>query len=327
MVTTSTDTSLRAQLSTRRQKLQNAVASSPARSDLASLLNEVDAALSRMDAGTFGICEVCHEPIERDRLTADPLVRFCLDHLTGPEQRALQQDLELAARIQSALLPKPGLAHGGWKTAYYYEAAGPVSGDYCDLIPAEDGSLYFMIGDVSGKGVAASMLMSHLHAMFRTLAGTGLSLVQMLERASRLFCESTLSTHYATLVCGRAEENGHLELCNAGHLAPLLAEREIVRPIHSTGLPLGMFCREEFFVADAQLSTGDCLLLFTDGITESQNPAGTEFGVDPLFKIMQNRRTLTADGLVRACSAEASSFRSGFPLRDDLTVLALERIG
>jgi sigma-B regulation protein RsbU (phosphoserine phosphatase) len=323
---THVDNALRIQLTARRQKLEDAITTLPGRSDLASLLHEVDAALSRMDDGSFGLCEVCHDAIEADRLAADPLIRFCLDHLTTPQQQALQQDLELAAHIQSALLPKTGLVHGGWRTAFHYEAAGPVSGDYCDLIPAEDGSLYFIIGDVSGKGIAASMLMSHLQAMFRTLTGTGLPLVQIIQRASRLFCESTLSNHYATLVCGRAEKNGGIELCNAGHLAPLLAERETVCPIDSTGLPLGMFCSEEFSISRAQLQKGDCLVLFTDGLTEAQNRAGGEFGVDPLIEIVRNRGTWNADALMRACLAEASAFRSGLPPKDDLTLMVLERI-
>jgi len=116
------EASLRTQLLNRRQRLEDAVESFPAREDLASLLYEVDAALSRMDAGTFGLCEECHDPIEADRIAADPLVRFCIDHLTATEQQALQQDLELAAHIQSALLPKTGLVQGGWRTAFHYEA-------------------------------------------------------------------------------------------------------------------------------------------------------------------------------------------------------------
>ena len=320
------DASLRTQLVNRRQKLMNAVTSSPGRSDLTSLLREVDAALSRMEGGTYGLCEECHEPIESERLAANPLTRFCLEHLTEPQQRALEQDLDLAARIQSALLPKAGLEHAGWRTAFHYQPAGLVSGDYCDLIPAEDGSLYFVLGDVSGKGVAASMLMSHLQAMFRTLIGTGLPLAQIIERASRLFCESTLSNHYATLVCGRAEKNGSVELCNAGHPAQLLRRGVMVHQINATSLPLGMFCSEEFSFEKAQLKKGDCLLLFTDGLSEAQNPEETEFGVEPLKEIIRSRPTLAAQEIVQACVSEVSRFRSGLRLKDDLTLMVLERL-
>ena len=255
-----------------------------------------------MDAGSFGLCEVCHELIEKDRIVADPLVRFCLDHLTEPQQRALEQHLDLASRIQSALLPKPGLVFGGWQTAFHYQPAGLVSGDYCDLINTEDGSLYFLLGDVSGKGVAASMLMSHLQAMFRTLAATGLPLVGMLRRASRLFCESTTRASMRALVCGPAERNGDIELCNAGHLAPLLKQGgKEVRPIEATGLPLGMFCSEEFSVYRTQLAKGDCLLLFTDGLSEAQDRAGNEFGVQPLVEILRTCHSLTAGCCAYLC--------------------------
>jgi sigma-B regulation protein RsbU (phosphoserine phosphatase) len=320
------ESALRTQLVSRRQKLEDALTVAPGRSYLASLLQEVDAALSRMDDGVFGLCEACHEPIEASRLEADPLVRFCLDHLTAPQQRALEQDLELAARIQSALLPKAAIVHGDWRMAFHYEPAGPVSGDYCDLIPKEDGSLFFMVGDVSGKGVAASMLMAHLHAMLRALTGTGLPLTQMVERASRVFCESTLASQYATLVCGRAEKDGNVELCNAGHLAPLLGQGEAVRSIGSTGLPLGLFCSEEFSVEKIQLNKGDRLLIFTDGLSEAENPQGVELGVQQIAELLQKHHSLSAQDLVRACVSKTAEFRSGMPSKDDLTLMVIERV-
>ncbi len=319
------ESALRTQLLSRREKLGEALAVSPGRTYLTSLLQEVDAALSRMDYGSFGLCEECHEPIERDRLEADPLVRLCLDHLTPPQQRALEQDLELAANIQSALLPRADFVHGIWRTAFHYEPAGPVSGDYCDLIPGNDGSLFFMLGDVSGKGVGASMLMAHLHAMLRALTGTGLPLVQVVERASRVFCESTLANQYATLVCGRAEKNGDVELCNAGHVFPLLGQGTAVRSIAATGLPLGLFCSEEFSAERVRLDRGDRLLLFTDGLSEAENPQGEEFGVQQITELLQMHSAGQARELVRLCASKAAEFRSGLSPKDDLTVMVIER--
>jgi sigma-B regulation protein RsbU (phosphoserine phosphatase) len=133
----------------------------------------------------------------------------------------LEHDLELATRIQRGLLPDPAQALDGWEFAYHYQPARIVSGDYCDIVAA-DGAMYFLLGDVSGKGVAASMLMSHLHAMVRALISVGLPLSALLERASRVFCESTLPMHYATLVCGRATADGEVEICNAGHVPPIV---------------------------------------------------------------------------------------------------------
>src|SRR5512144_1569375 len=144
------DSTIRTQLMDRRQKLVTAMSVDSENNYLSDLLQEVDAALSRMDNGTFGFCEVCHDTIENDRLLADPLMRLCLDHLTPSQQRELEQDLALASNIQSMLLPRKDLVHDGWRTAYHYEPAGPVSGDYCDLVTSDAGDLYFMLGDVSG---------------------------------------------------------------------------------------------------------------------------------------------------------------------------------
>jgi hypothetical protein len=173
---------LRTELEHRRDRLHSAVHSPSGDASLSQLLTAVDAALDRMEHGTFGICETCHDTIEPDRLLADPLVQFCLEHLTRDEQRALESDLSLAAQIQRRLLPEPGLAPTGWQVRYHYQPAGMVSGDYCDLLETDDG-LLFMLGDVSGKGVAASMLMSHLHATFRSLTEAGLPLDRMVEHS------------------------------------------------------------------------------------------------------------------------------------------------
>lgn len=319
------ESDIHAQLTHRRQSLQKGISTSPNDPTLPGLLQEVDAALARLDSGTYGICEVCHEAIEGDRLAADPLTRYCLDHLSPSQQRALEQDLELAARIQSGLLPPEGVRHGDWKTAYHYEPAGPVSGDYCDLMTTEDGSLWFMLGDVSGKGVAAAMLMSHLHALFRALISVGIPLAQIMNRASRVFCESTLANQYATLVCGKADPQGNIEICNAGHLPILLLQGDEHRYVDATGLPLGLFCTEEFSVEQVQLKNGDFLVAATDGFSESQNPAGIELGIDSFVKIAQQHPAKSAAELVEISVKAAARHRAGVPANDDLTVLVLER--
>jgi sigma-B regulation protein RsbU (phosphoserine phosphatase) len=184
-----------------------------------------------------------------------------------------------------------------------------------------------MLGDVSGKGVAASMLMAQLHAMFRTLISVGLPLNQLVERASRVFCESTLPTHYATLVCGRADSSGGVEICNAGHLPPLVARASGgVSVIEATGLPLGVFCNEQFDCARVRLAEGDALLLYTDGLSESQNILGEEYGRERLSSLVGERRALAPGELIKTCVRDLSAFRAGTPVTDDLTILALRRV-
>jgi sigma-B regulation protein RsbU (phosphoserine phosphatase) len=316
---------MRSQLTNRRQSLQQAVSISPDNPYLSGLLQEVDAALSRLDSGTFGLCEACHEAIESERLAADPLMRFCIDHLTPSQQQALEQDLELAGRIQSALLPSNDIRHGGWRVAYYFEPAGPVSGDYCDLIMTENGGFYFMLGDVSGKGVAAAMLMSHLHALFRALISVKIPLVEIVGRASRVFCESTHANQYATLVCGRADSQGNIEICNAGHLPSLILQKRDHYLLNANGLPLGLFCSEEFSVDRVAMTRGDFLMILTDGLSEAQDPAGAELGIQSLIDVVQKHPVRSAPELVRLSVQTAADFRAGARTKDDLTLLVIER--
>jgi sigma-B regulation protein RsbU (phosphoserine phosphatase) len=316
---------MRSQLTNRRQSLQQGVSISPDNQYLSGLLQEVDAALSRLDSGTFGLCEACHEAIESERLAADPLIRFCIDHLTPSQQQALEQDLELAGRIQSALLPPNDIRHGGWRAAYYFEPAGPVSGDYCDLITTENGGFYFMLGDVSGKGVAAAMLMSHLHALFRALISVKIPLVEIVGRASRVFCESTHANQYATLVCGRADSQGNIEICNAGHLPCLILQKRDHYLLNANGLPLGLFCSEEFSVDRVAMNRGDFLMILTDGLSEAQDPAGAELGIQPLIDVVQKHPVRSAPELVRLSVQTAADFRAGARTNDDLTLLVIER--
>jgi len=315
----------RDQLLDRRQKLETAAATLGPADEVTRLLQEVDAALGRMNAGTFGLCATCHDPIEPDRLLVDPLTQYCLDHLTAVEQRALQRDLDLATRIQRELLPRLDVRLDGWEVAYHYQPAGPVSGDYCDLIPGNAGQVYFLIGDVAGKGVAAAMLMSHLSALLRTLITIGLPLSQLMERANRVFCESTLPAHYATLVCGRASASGEVEICNAGHPPPLLVHGgEIVR-LDATDLPIGMFCSGRFSSRTVRLAPGDMVLLYTDGLLEAQNAIGVEYGIERLA-VLAATANRQPNAAVDACLRDLAAFRGARGTDDDLTILAISRL-
>jgi phosphoserine phosphatase RsbU/P len=315
---------LRTELEHRRERLHQALHSPSADASLSQLLRDVDSALNRIDHGTFGICESCHDSIEPARLLADPLVRFCLDHLSTAEQRALEGDLSLAATIQRALLPKLDFAPVGWDVRYHYQPAGMVSGDYCDLFETEAG-LLFMLGDVSGKGVAASMLMSHLRATFRSLAEAGLPLDRMVEDANRIFCESTLAGQFATLVIGRAARDGSVEFVSAGHLPVLHLHRDGATPKDATGVPLGMFCGTRFPVHQLALANGDTLFLYTDGLTESRNGAGAEYGLHRIRTLATQHTCTTSADLISKCLEDLLSFGEGLKQTDDLTLLAVRR--
>lgn len=314
------------QLAHRRQKLR-AAAGAANRASIEALLGEVDAAIERLAHGSYGLCDTCREPIETDRLLADPLTRVCLDHLSSSERRALEQDLELAVRIQTGLLPAQDGRFGPWRTAYRYHPARAVSGDYCDILPGPDGGLHFLLGDVSGKGIAASMVMAQLHAMFRTLMPLGLPLAEVVERGSRLLCESTLPTQYATLVCGTAKPTGEIAICNAGHPAALLVRDGEVDRLESTSLPIGMFCNQTFTLLQESVAPGETILLYTDGVTEMMDVEGAEYGLDRLLDLVARHRRNPLDTLLDACLADLAAHRGHASAHDDVTLMAIHRAG
>lgn len=312
---------LRDQLLLRREKLGAAIARSQT-ANLVQLLEQVDKALQKVDLGTYGICEHCLGTVETDRLMTDPLVKLCLDCLNPSEQRALEQDLTLAARIQAGLLPRADVSAAGWNVAFHYQAAGLVSGDYCDLMP-HGNDLYFMVGDVSGKGVAASLLMANLHAMFRALIPTGLPLSQLVARANRIFSESTLPMHYATLILGRAKACGEVEICNGGHPAPLHVSSQGVNSISSSSLPVGMFLDQEFPSVQINASPGDSLVLYTDGFTETAGAGGVEYGDHRLGNLLGGRHGHDSRHVLEACMKDHNAFRNGSVAVDDQTLMVL----
>jgi phosphoserine phosphatase RsbU/P len=323
---------LRNQLVDRRARLESTIAGLDQPADLLRLLNEVDTALSRLDGSDYGVCTVCHEEIEEGDLLANPMASYCLCKLTPERQRALERDLDLAWQVQAALLPTPGLAAAGWQTSYRYVPHGPVSGDYCDLIVADGGAagLYFMLGDVSGKGVAASLLMAHLNASLRAFARSSLSPQEVITKADRLLGESTLASHYVTLVCGRASASGEIEIVNAGHCAPVVVRSSgSVEVLETAGLPLGLAIASgpgTLYPAETvALRDGDLLVLYTDGLTEAANSTEDDYGRERLLNVLAHCPGDSPRQLIGKCLADLALFLEGGALSDDLTLLALGR--
>ena len=315
---------LQNQLEERKRRLEDAIALAPKNAGFAGLLREVDSALERMAKGSYGLCEECHAPVEEDRLLADPLVRYCLDHLTQPQRAALQRDLDLASEVQRKLLPQPNLCAGNWETSYHYAPLGAVSGDYCDLIPS-DGQLFFALGDVSGKGVAASMLMTQLHALFRSLSAMAMPLGQTVSHVNRVFCESALAGQYVTLVCGQAKPTGEVEIHNAGHWPAIVVGHGGILRIESTGLPLGLFHDAELSSTRVQLDPGDTLFLYSDGLLEARG-AGDEYGVERVVGLLRQQVGLSPAELIAACLDDVRTFTEAAALSDDLALLAIRRL-
>ena len=315
---------LHGELIERRTRLEAAAARSDA-DQLAELLDAVDEALHRMEQGDFVICEVCDAPIESDLLIDDPLTRICLECLSADQRRALEHDLSLASSIQKRLLPETRFDAAGWEGFYNYEPHGAVSGDFCDVI--RDGKeTLVLLGDVSGKGVSAALLMSHLSAIFRGLAGSGLQLVEIVERANRLFCAAIPAGSFATLVAARLLADGEIELTNAGHVPPIVQNGRVER-LPPDGVPLGFFCQAAYTSQRLHLQTGDRLVLVTDGLVESTDGRDTEYGLDALSSIVESFPHEGPSDLAERLVADVARFRNGRPADDDTTLMVVRRTG
>ena len=318
---------LRTELVNWKQRLESSATTSDG-FQLNGLLREVESAIERLtQQETYGVCQVCHDLIGQAAMNADPLARNCLSCFTPEQLRELEQDLDRAWLIQGESLPKQNLKFNGWEVSYHYEPAGPVSGDYCDLVNTESGDLYFLIGDVSGKGIAASLLMSRLHAIFRSLIGAGLAVNELVERANQIFGDTTMRPYYATLVCGKASANGDLEICNAGHCPPLLVSGGEITSLPATGLPIGMFCQEKYSATRAKLNRGDRLLLYTDGLSEARNSHDHEYGDARLKSFLRDSLNVSTPVLLTNLLDDLRQFSLAPRVTDDLTIMAIESVG
>ena len=316
------DAMIEEQLLDRRERLRTATMLAGAEYQFAGLLGEVDAALAKLGNGHYGECAECDGSVEPDRLLADPLMKVCLGCLDDKQRSALEDDLQLAFDIQQGLLPKVGVKCDKWHVHHAYEPAGIVSGDYVDIIELGD-VFYFLLGDVSGKGMAASLLMSNLHAMFHSLVPLDLPMAELMSRANRLLTQSSLANQFATLVCGKANRSGEVEISNAGHLAPILTKRGVKGSLNFPGLPLGMFHDVEFAVNKVRLNPGDSLLLFSDGVTETMDGDSGEFGVDRLFSAIDCVEQGGPQAIIEKCLEHVGIFRGSAARHDDITMLAL----
>jgi sigma-B regulation protein RsbU (phosphoserine phosphatase) len=314
---------LRRELNERRRKLEAAAARSH-EGQLVELLDAVDEALHQIEHGDFGICSACDEPIESELLLDNPLTRICLGCLSHDQRRALEHDLNLASEIQQRLLPQKEIEAAGWKGYYHYEPHGTVSGDFCDVIQEGESTLV-IVGDVSGKGVSAAMLMSHLSAVFRGLCGSGLSLVEVMERANRMFCAAIPAGSFATLVAMCLHPDGRIELSNAGHVPPLVQNGRIHR-LPPDGVPLGLFCQSSYTSQHLWLENGERLLLVTDGLVESTDNRDREYGLDNLSSLADSHPDEEPHRLIERIVADAAQFRNEQPAADDMTLMVLRRI-
>jgi len=238
-------------------------------------------------------------------------------------ERRLAQELEIAKQVQARLFPQrlPPM-----QTLEYAGAciqAHQVGGDYHDFLDLGRGRFGLVIGDISGKGIAAALLMASLQANLRSLCAIALDEPQRLLRSvNQLFYENTSESAYATLIFAEYDDNlRRLRYANCGHLAALLFRRDgTIERLDSTCTVLGLFKEWECSIIERGLFSGDTLVLYTDGITESFNPAGEEFGEQRLIEALQKHRELPPPALIASVVTEVQEF-SPKEQHDDITLI------
>jgi len=241
------------------------------------------------------------------------------------ERSILDDQLSLARRIQSRLTPTGLQDVPGVDLALYYEPAMWVGGDYCDVWRLENGQLAFAIGDVSGKGLPAAMVMSNLQAALRTTMSFRSEPSSVMSLVNLHLIRSLPEGMFVTLLLSLFDPStGTLEYVNAGHLLPLLigpgsSVTLLGRP---DNIVLGI--EDTPFQANVETIRADTgLLVFTDGITEARSPDDDEFGVKGVVNVLKAVRNGSAKDVVDSVTRAVQDFRQSGPQRDDTTVLAL----
>jgi len=255
--------------------------------------------------------------IENARLFAAARAKVRLDH-----------EIEIASQIQHTLLPKalpntPDVAVAGSTLSCH-----SVGGDCFDVIQLGGGRHGFFVGDVSGKGISAALLATLLQGVFFTTAAMDISLSGVFSRVNLYLCERSGEDRYATVFYGILDKMGRFEYVNAGHVPPLLRRKSgALEGLGSANFPVGMFAEAEYQSARVQLEPGDFLVIYTDGVSEAQNPQGDMFEEARLRQIMEAFTGDSVEQLGDAIREGMRAFTGGAAQSDDITILVVQHKG
>lgn len=288
-------------------------------------LEIIDASLQKIETGEYGICEICHDPVDAELLQMDFTATVCLGHYTETELRALESELQLSQVIQRALLPQQVPSLPGYDIVAFSRPAQIVTGDYFDFLQFEDGTQGFVVADVSGHGVSAGMLMTNLQTVFHTLTPETDSPVDVLKRINRLYIHNINFTTFVTLFFAKLNpQTRRLSYASAGHNPPLLYRRSTGENswLKPTGPAIGLMEEYRVQLDSIELCQGDILLLYTDGIVEALNSRQNEqFGYDRLLEVVRQNGGLPASELMHKIRQALIEFTQGSLLSDDITLV------
>ncbi len=244
------------------------------------------------------------------------------------ERRRLERDIRLARRIQVALLPDELPAIEGYAVHGGNVPSRGVSGDFYEIVRRKEGrEIVMMVADVSGKGIGASLLTGALEALSAAPIENGWPPEEVFATVSRLLFARTPPEKYATAVLVALEpSSGHLQYASAGHTPCLLLRNKgTVEHLESTGLPIGVLPGATYLPAASQMDPGETLVLYTDGITEAENPDEEEYGNDRLDVLCLAHRNDPPETLAAAIEEDLQQFAGGVAFADDRTILILRR--
>ena len=243
-------------------------------------------------------------------------------------ERAMAKELEQAAHIQMGLLPSKSPDVAGMDIAGGTLPCRTVGGDYYDYLSFPDGRVAVLIGDVAGKGMPASLLMSSLQARVQVLFESGVDLAQKMNRLNKHTAVSCPDNRFITFFMAVADPaTGELVYTNAGHNPPLLVRADgSVEQLKEGGVMLGILPMARYLDARARLKPGDTLVLYSDGVTEAVNTSDEDFGEERLGKLIGSLRGRAAKDVVAAVQSEVAKFATGVPQADDITVVVVRKL-
>lgn len=245
------------------------------------------------------------------------------------EKELMEVELQQAADIQNRLLPSAAPTLDKFQVCGRAMACRSVGGDYYDFVTTTDQKVGLALGDVSGKGMAAALLMASVQAIFRTLASVDSAPASLVTALNKQLLRSSTPNKFVSFFYGKLDQGtGHLRYVNAGHNPPILVRAGgEVETLDACGVVLGVFGEAAFEEREVTLEPGDLLALFSDGITEAQDLEGNMFGEEKLTEVLSAHRTKGVREIENTIFDEVAEFAGEAPQYDDATLMILRREG
>ncbi len=243
------------------------------------------------------------------------------------EKARLDQELRIASQIQQSLLPQARKNVGFCEAMGASVACRAIGGDFFEYIDLPDGSFGFALGDVSGKGPPAALLTAVLQGIFSTQAFSPAEPKEALRRVNLALLSRGVESRLATIFFGVISPDGRLVYCNAGHNPPLLLHGDEVQRLETGGMIVGLFPQASYEQETLQLSPGDLLTLFSDGVSEALSAAGEEFGDDRIRDAVIAARGESTDAALERLLTSVKQFSLGAAQSDDVTAMVVKYFG